>query len=287
MRLFKYHNNLKRDTASAGNQAFHHTGRKSMLTLSCLLNDMKHLTLLLLAQCLCYGLAYGAEHYRVVQIADPFIELRTGAGRGYPIFSVVKRGETITILKRKTDWFKVRTPSNQEGWVDLHQLQQTLNPNGEKTQFTEVAVSDYLQYRWIMGVSGGDYGGAREISLYGGRRLAEHLSAEVTLAQALGSYSSNLSLKAALLAHPFSQWRYSPFFALATGVVRTNPRTTLVQTSNHTDQFASVGIGLQAYVTRRFVFRIEFNDNVAFSATNANDSNEEIHEWKVGFAVFL
>jgi uncharacterized protein YgiM (DUF1202 family) len=231
---------------------------------------MRRIALLFISQCLLSGLAYGAEQVRVVQVADPFIELRTGAGRGYPVFLVVERGETITILVRKTDWFKVRTKNSKDGWVDIKQLQRTLDQSGEKTRFAEIAMSDYMRYRWVMGVSGGDYGGAREISLYGGHRLADHLSAELTLSQALGSYSSSLSAKAALLAHPFSQWRYAPFFALGTGVVRTNPRTTLVQTTDRTDQFASIGIGMQAYLTRRFVFRIE-----------------EIHEWKAGFAIFL
>jgi Bacterial SH3 domain len=248
---------------------------------------MRHTVLLLISQYLLCGLVYGAEQYRVVQIADPYIELRTGAGRGYPIFLVVERGETITLLKRKTDWFKVRTKANQEGWVKLSQLQQTLGPTGEKTQFAEIAISDFMRYRWVLGVSGGDYGGAREISLYAGHRFAEHLSAELSLSQALGSYSSSLSVKAGLLAYPFTQWRYSPFFALGTGVVRTNPRTTLVQARDRTDQFASVGLGVQTYMTRRFVFRIEYNDYIVFSATNAHDTNEEIHEWKAGFAIFL
>ena len=181
----------------------------------------------------------------------------------------------------------MRTKTDREGWVQLNQLEQTLGPSGEKTQFEEIAVSDFMRYRWVVGVSGGDYGGAREISLYGGHRFAEHLSAELTLSQSLGSYSSSLSAKAGLLAHPFTQWRLSPFFALGTGVIRTNPRTTLVQASDRTDQFASVGIGVQTYMTRRFVFRIEYNDYIVFSATNAHDTNEEIHEWKAGFAIFL
>ena len=202
---------------------------------------MRIAVLFLISQCLLSGLAYGADQYRVVQIADPFIELRTGAGRGYPVFLVVERGESITLLKRKTDWFKVRTKENQEGWVDLEQLQQTLGPSGEKAQFAGIALSDFQRYRWQIGVSGGDYGGAREINLYAGHRFAEHLSAELGIAQALGSYSSSLSVKASLLSHPFTQWRVSPFFAIGTGVVSTHPRTTLVQTQDRTDQFASVG----------------------------------------------
>jgi hypothetical protein len=249
--------------------------------------NMRIAVLLLISQYLLSGLAYGAEQYRVVKIADPFIELRTGAGRGYPVFLVVERGETITLLKRKTDWFKVRTKENQEGWVDLKQLQQTLSPTGEKTQFAGIALSDFQRYRWQIGVSGGDYGGAREINLYAGHRFAAHLSAELGITQALGSYSSSLAAKASLLAHPFTQWRVSPFFAIGTGVVSTHPRTTLVQTQDRTDQFASVGIGVQTYIARRFVFRLEYNDHIVFSATNAHDTNEEIYEWKAGFAIFL
>jgi Bacterial SH3 domain len=248
---------------------------------------MRLTVLIIILQCLLSGLVYGAEKYRVVQIADPFIELRTGAGRGYPIFLVVERGETLTLLKRKTDWFKVRTKTNQVGWVNIRQLQQTLGPTGDATQFKEMSVRDYKLSHWKIGLSGGDYGGAREISLYGGCHLAEHLSTELTLSQILGNYSSSLSAKASLLAYPFTQWRFAPFFALGTGVIHTNPRTTLVQAQNRTDQFASVGIGIHTYVTRRFVFRIEYSDYIVFSSNNANDTNEEIHEWKAGFAIFL
>lgn len=248
---------------------------------------MRIKVLILISQCLLSSLVYGAERYREVQIADPYIELRTGAGRGYPVFLVVERGERITLLKRKTDWFKVRTNANQEGWVDIEQLEQTLAPSGERTQFEEIAMTDFVGHRWEMGVTGGDYGGARMISLFGGHRLAEHLSAELTLSQALGNFSSSLSAKAGLLAHPFPEWRVAPFFTLGTGIVQTNPRTTLVQARDRSDQFATVGIGAQTYLSRRFVLRLEYNDYIVFSANNDLDANEEIHEWKLGFAIFL
>ncbi len=248
---------------------------------------MRTTVLILISQYLFSGLAYGSEPYREVQIADPFIELRTGAGRGYPVFLVVERGTTITLLKRRTDWFKVRTDSDQEGWVDIQQLEQTLSPSGEKTHIDEVAISDFAGYRWLMGVSGGDYGGARAVSLFGGYRFAQHLSGELTLSQALGNYSSSVSAKAGVLAHPFPEWRLSPFFALGTGAVRTSPRATLVQTPDRTHQFANVGIGAQSYLSRRFVVRVEYNDYVVFSATSDHDANEEIHEWKAGFALFF
>ncbi len=65
-----------------------------------------------------------------MQITDPYIELRTGPGRGYPVFFVAGRDEWIEILLRQTDWFKVRTANGQEGWVNRAQLETTLTEAG-------------------------------------------------------------------------------------------------------------------------------------------------------------
>ena len=50
-------------------------------------------------------------------VADPFIEIHTGPGRGYPVFFVVPRGEAIVVTMRRTDWYRVRTP---EGLSLIH-----------------------------------------------------------------------------------------------------------------------------------------------------------------------
>ena len=61
--------------------------------------------------------AYGkSRHYEAV-VADPFIELHTGPGRGYPVFHVVDRGESVQIVKQRTSWYLVRTDRGIEGWV--------------------------------------------------------------------------------------------------------------------------------------------------------------------------
>src|SRR5690242_13048031 len=39
-----------------------------------------------------------------LQVAEPYLELRTGPGRGYPVFFVAARGEWIEIEMRHTDW---------------------------------------------------------------------------------------------------------------------------------------------------------------------------------------
>ncbi|HHH47424.1 MAG TPA: hypothetical protein ENK51_00830, partial [Gammaproteobacteria bacterium] len=48
--------------------------------------------------------AQATEEYALLQVAEPFIELHTGPGVGYPVFHVVDRAGFIEVLKRKTDW---------------------------------------------------------------------------------------------------------------------------------------------------------------------------------------
>ena len=67
------------------------------------------------------------EEHAEVTIQDPFIELHTGPGRGYPIFHVAGRGERVEVLRRRTDWFQVRVPRGEEGWVPLEQMARTLD----------------------------------------------------------------------------------------------------------------------------------------------------------------
>ena len=69
-------------------------------------------------------------YYRVT-IAEPFIEMHTGPSAGYPIFHVVDRGDEVSILHRKTNWFKVETSDGKTGWVSRDQMRRTLQPSGE------------------------------------------------------------------------------------------------------------------------------------------------------------
>ena len=62
-----------------------------------------------------------------ILIADPYIELHTGPGRGYPVFHVVERGREVEIVKRRTDWFQIRTERGIEGWVPREQMIATLS----------------------------------------------------------------------------------------------------------------------------------------------------------------
>ena len=225
-----------------------------------------------------------ADEVAEVKVADPYLEMRTGPGEGYPIFHVVDRDEYVDVLKRRTGWFKIRTAKGKLGWVDHAQMEKTLTPTGESTEFTEVSLDDFSNRRWEIGVVGGSFNSAPVMTLYGGYALMSNLSAELSISKVVGEFSSSQLLNFNLLAQPFYRWRYSPFFTLGIGQIETTPKVTLVQAPDSSDFVAHVGFGVKAYLTRRFILRAEFKNYVGFSS---DDDNEEFQEWKAGFAFFF
>ncbi len=223
----------------------------------------------------------------VVRIADPYIELHTGPGSGYPIFYVAERGEEITILRRHTDWFRVRTRRGREGWVHRDQLERTLALSGEAVKLATVTLEAFSERKWELGATGGDFGGAALLGVYGGYAFSRNLSAELGFAQSFGNISSTYALTGRLVAQPFPEWRFSPFFSLGTGYIQINPKATIIFPDRTTNQMSYVALGLRTYLTRRFIFRIEYDYYTIFSAANDRDDNEELNGWQAGFAVFF
>jgi uncharacterized protein YgiM (DUF1202 family) len=243
------------------------------------------LLVLSLGQFAIAGYAAGAERQlREVTIADPFIELHTGPGRGYPVFFVAERGEQIVLEKRRTDWFLVRVARGQEGWVHFEQLATTLETDGDPFDLPALGFSDYAARRWEVGALYGDFGGANVIAAYGSRSLTPNLSGEMWLSQALGRFSDSTMVTLNVVHLMYPDWRASPYFTLGGGVIKTEPKATLVATTDRTDSVALAGVGVRAYLTRRFVLRAEYKAHVVFTS---RDDNEEVREWKAGFSFFF
>lgn len=238
----------------------------------------------LLLQCLVTALAHAQGEYFEVQVAEPYIELHTGPGRGYPVFHVVDRGERVEVITRKTDWFKVRTQKGKEGWVSRTQMEKTMTASGDKTRFAEPGMGDFSNRRWEAGLLGGDFEGADVMTVYGAYAMTPNLSVELSASQVFSNYSDAYTGIAALVAQPFPEWRVSPFFLVGTGIIYTDQNVTVVNGNDGTDQIGSVGAGIRCYLTRRFILRAEYRNSVIFQDS---DDNQEINEWQAGFAFFF
>jgi hypothetical protein len=216
-------------------------------------------------------------------VAVPYLELHTGPGRGYPVAQVVGRGESVDVLYRHTDWFKVRTERGVEGWASAQDLSRTLLADGSHFSVNLGDRAGFRSHTWEGGTLAGAYAGATLISAYAALSLTDNLKIEADAAQFLGNIYNGYLIDIGL-AHVFMpEWRVSPFVTLGTGIELVEPKATLAQPINRSDQLGYAGIGLRCYLTRRFFLRGEYRSNEIFTRTNANEVDQE---WRVGFAFF-
>ena len=212
-----------------------------------------------------------AAHAQVterVRVADPYLEMRTGPGRGFPIHHVAARHEWVTIEMRATDWYKVRTDSDtgdsKVGWVHRRQLEATFTEAGVAKTFRDTTLDDYLVRRLQFGAAAGRFKGEPMLKLWSSYRLSDTLSIEGTIGQVQGVFSGTDFWHANLMSEPWSDQRLSPFFGVGVGRFRNFPNQTLVGATNVDANLANAMIGVRYYLTERFVLRADWGIYTAF-----------------------
>jgi hypothetical protein len=216
-------------------------------------------------------------------VAQPYLELHTGPGRGYPVTQVVARGEAVDVLMRRTEWFKVRTERGVEGWAYERDLLQTTLADGTPFQINLGDRAGFATHRWESGIFGGAYAGATLISGYEAVSLTDNLKIELSASQFLGNLSNGYLIDIGF-AHVFMpNWRFSPFVTLGGGYERVEPKATLAQPLSSSNETGYVGLGARFYLTRRLFLRGELREHEIFTNQNANEVK---NEWKLGFAFF-
>ena len=223
-----------------------------------------------------------------VVVSDPYIEMRTGPGRGYPIFYVAGQGDQIQILKRKTDWFKIRMPrgshDTREGWVHIDQIRHTLDLEGNPIAVPVYGLDEFASRRWEFGLGGGDLDGAATISGYAGFSLNPYIALQIEASQILGEYSDGYMVGGSIVMSPFPRWRISPFFTIGTGYIHVEPQTTIVQAEDLDDEIVHAGVGANVYISDKFMLRMEYKRHTVLTSRN---DNEELNQWKAGFSIFF
>lgn len=225
-----------------------------------------------------------ARAQQQVTVTDPYIELRTGAGRGFPVFYVAQRGESVEIVLRKTDWYKVRTANGQEGWVTRDQLATTLTAAGTATTFRDLVVDDYLRRRLEMGAAWGQFDGAPMLKLWAGYKFADALSIEATLGQVQGVFSGTDFWNVNVNVEPWSDRRLSPFFGVGVGRFQNFPNASLVGAIDTAANMAEATAGLRYYIAERFVARLDYT---IYTAYVSEAGSQQYRAWTLGVAFFF
>ena len=226
---------------------------------------------------------FGRQYIQVV-VHHPFINMYTGPGRGYPVFHVVERGAVITIKKRRTDWYKVVTEKGKVGWVRRDKLNNAITTDGDQLEFTPPGRQEYVNRKWELSLLVGDFSDSQSFSAIIGYHLTPNLATELKYASNFGDFSNTQLISLNMVNQPFPSWRISPFFTLGAGQLLVEPDASLVAAENRDETAMTVGGGFLFYLSRRFIFRTEYNNHTVL--TN-REANEEVHEWKAGISVFF
>lgn len=242
----------------------------------------------------CHSMAYALPKWNFqffekkpgfnIVIAAPFAEMRTGPGRGYPVFHVVEKGESLTLIKRRNDWYKGVTPKGETGWIKRQQLTDALSDAGEPLSFAQPSRKDFNNRRLELGTLGGDFSGANALTHYVGYHATRNLSYELKYTRAFGNVSNSQLISGNIVHQTFPEWRFSPFFTLGAGRLYIEPSSDIVQTEERKNTVFTVGGGMFIYLSRRFLIRLEYDKHTALTK---RESNEEVNEWKAGFSVFF
>jgi hypothetical protein len=203
-----------------------------------------------------------------LQVAEPFLELHTGPGRGYPVFFVVERRQWVAVQLRRTDWYRVRAEGGQVGWVQRKELEATLTEAGASKTFRDVVLDDYLGRRLELGGAWGRFKSEPMLKLWLQYRLADTVSAELGVGQVQGLYSGTDFWHLSLSSEPWSDHRLSPFFSVGLGKFKNIPNSSLVQAITTDAKLAHATLGLRWHLTERFVARLDWSLYTAFVADN-------------------
>jgi len=223
-----------------------------------------------------------------VIVSTTYLDVHTGPGRGPPIFHVLEKGETITLIKSKTDWIKISLEQEntivKEGWVHRNNMQYTIGVNGELVDLGIPDREDYAKRRWEAGFSIGEFGGVEALGVNAAFRFTNNLSLEARFSQAIVNRSSRELSSIGLLHQPFPKWRVSPYFTIATGSSKISSNSTEIIPQASDGNYLLVGTGVYYYLYNRLMLRFEYNN---YNILPDRNNNININEWRLGLSTFF
>lgn len=229
-----------------------------------------------------------ADDIPPLTVAAPFLELRSGPGRGYPVIHTLRRGSTVNIIQRKTAWILLQADESREGWIHEQQIN-ALNSNGKAVTLATPDHEQFTGRRWEFGLTQGQADsrqndGSPLLSIYGSYHLTANLSAELQLLQILGDFSESLSGQINISHQLAPDWFLSPFLSVGYGRIQTEPKTTLGDNRKETNDAVNWSLGVRYHLKKRFFLRADYSQYLLLTQREQLD---KVKTWKLGAGVFF
>lgn len=229
-----------------------------------------------------------ADEVPALEVIDPYLEIRSGPGRGYPVFYVIEEGEQVQVLVRQPGWYEVRSNNGKQGWVAQSQIARTMQRSGEPADLPTVSYGDYLKRGWQVGFSTGQFtsgsvGSADNIKANLGYRPLNWLVVEAETGKFFAPETRGGYNSFNLVFEPFSRNRWSPAVLLGSGVMNIESQPEQVVLDIDDSSYTHYGLRLNYYIGRNFLINMEYK----YFDVDAEPASEELEAWYIGFNTFF
>lgn len=223
-----------------------------------------------------------------LEVIDPYLEMRSGPGRGYPIFYVIEEGEPVVVLTRQPGWYEVLSANGRKGWVREAQIARTMQSSGEPADLPSVSYGDYLENGWQIGFATGDFSsgelkGADNIKLTLGYRPLSWLVLEVEGAKFYAPEVRGGYQNFNLVVEPISKWRISPALVYGLGTLNIESQPELEPLNIEDSSFNHYGLRVNYYIGRNFLVNAEYR----WFDIDVQSVSVELEGWYLGFNTFF
>jgi SH3-like domain-containing protein len=196
-------------------------------------------------------------------LSEPYVDLHTGPGRGYPVFHVAARGEVVQLLLTHTSWVKLRTANGIEGWAPRTALQGTLQAAGAVPGRWARWSDAHLRNKLEFGAAWGRFQRQPMLKLGARLRLSEAIAVQAAAGQVQGLFSGTDFWQVDTVLEPMSDLALSPVFAVGVGRFRNIPNASLVEQGTTNANLAHAGLGLRWRFAARYVLHADWSHFVA------------------------
>lgn len=217
-----------------------------------------------------------------VHVIDPYLDLHTGPGRGYPVIYVVEKDEEISVIRRRTTWYLISDRKGKTGWVTRESLARTLSDQDIPVALPDTRHGDFLNHKFRLGFAVGKQENSDLVSGIAGFRLSKRIGAEVEYGQIFAEKYDGYQRSASLIIEPTDRWSFTPFLSVGMGKQDTELKKPQPG-KGPSDDFQSLGAGINMYIGFNFVLRGEFRQ-ISLLKDNDTVSNSV---WRVGFSSFF
>jgi len=223
-----------------------------------------------------------------LEVIDPYADVHSGPGRGYPVFYAVEEGESIEILARRPGWYEIRLQNGRTGWVTAAQISRTIQVTGEPADLPTVSYGDFLKNSFRVGLTAGvftsgELEGSDSWSATGGYRVISWLGLEGEYGKLYGEDIRGDFYGFNLLLEPYSKGRFSPYLLLGAGSISVDSQPKLVPLEIEESDFQNYGLGLNYYLGRNFLIKVEYRT----FTVSTDESDVDLDAWKIGFNTFF